>query len=141
MTLRGLRLDTDILQLSTLIEKIIHVKVKDCFADPNNTMLYVVVNPGQLGKAIGKGGLNIRKIQQEMGKRVRMIEYNDQVSSFVKNVIYPLKVESITEDEKGILIKDSNKKTKSLLIGRGGGNLELINRAIKRFFNKEVRVE
>ncbi len=141
MTLRGLRLDTDVLQLSMLIEKITHVKVKDCFADHNNTMLYVVVNPGQLGKAIGKGGLNIRKIQQVMNKRVRMIEYNDQVSSFVKNVIYPLKVESIIEDEKGILIKDSNKKTKSLLIGRGGGNLELINMAVKRFFNKEVRVE
>ena len=123
------------------MEKVAHVKVKDCFKDDNNEAVYFVVETGQLGKAVGKGGMNIKRVQQELGKKIRVIEYNEKVAIFVRNIIYPFKVEEITEDDLGnIIIKDSSKKTKSLLIGRQGRNLNLINRAVKRFFNKEVKI-
>ena len=59
---------------------------------------------------------------------------------FVKKLIYPLQAETVAEEDGAIFIKDSNKKTKSLLIGRGGKNLKLLNRAVQRFFSKEVKI-
>ncbi len=131
-------LDQEAFGLSSLMEKITHARVKDCFKDEE--IIYFVVAPGELGKAIGKGAINIRRMQEELGKRIKVIEYNDEILNFIKNIIYPAKVEEIVEENSVIFIKDSSKKTKSLLIGRGGKNLKLINRAVKRFFNKEVKV-
>jgi len=133
-----LKLDQDDLALSSLMERITHARVKDCFKDIE--VIYFVVAPGEMGKAVGKNGSNIRKAQEELGKRIKVIEFKDNAVDFVKSIIYPLYVESVIEEGGFVLIKDSNKKTKSLLIGRESRNLQLINRAVKRFYNVEVKV-
>ena len=125
--------------LSSLMEKITRARVKDCFTDEEGT-IYFVVASGELGKAIGKGASNVKHLQQELQRKIRIIEYNDNVVEFVKNIIYPLRVESITEEQQIIVIKETNKKAKSLLMGRQGKNLKLINRAVKRFFPHEIKV-
>lgn len=132
-------LDQEIMGLSSLMEKITGAKVKDCFKDEEGTVYFVVAKE-DFGKAIGRGGSNIKRAQQELGKRVRVIEYAENAVDFVRNIIFPLRVQDIAEEEGLILIKESNKKAKSLLIGRQGRNLKLINRAVKRFFNYEVKV-
>ena len=70
----------------------------------------------------------------------KVIEYNEDVERFVRNVIAPLNVERVILQESVLILQDSNKKTKSLLIGRESKNLTLINRAVRRFFNVEVKV-
>lgn len=132
------KLDSETFGLSTLMEKVSSARVKDCFRDEE--MLFFIVAQGEIGKAVGKGGINIKKMQEATGKRIRVIEYNDQVERFVTNIIYPLKVEEIVCEDGFVVIKDSNRKTKSLLIGRESKNLALLNRAVKRFFNVDVKV-
>ncbi len=132
-------LDQEIMGLSLLMEKITRAKVKDCFKDEEGAV-YFVVSKEDFGKAVGKGGSNIRRVQQELGKRVRVIEYSENALDFVRNIIFPLRTQDIVEGEGLLVIKESNKKAKSLLIGRQGRNLKLINRAVKRFFNYEVKV-
>jgi len=123
------------------MEKITRARVKDCFKGEDNETVYFIIEMGQLGKALGKGAVNIKKIQDQINKKIRLIEYHPEVIAFVKNVIYPLKVEEIVQEDGDILIKDNNKKTKSLLIGRDGKNLRLTNRAVKRFFSvNDVKV-
>ena len=135
-----LKLDLDTLGLGTIMERITRARVKDCFKEEDT--IYFVVGSGELGKAVGKGGSNIKKAQEELGKKIKVIEFRNNVADFVRNVIYPLKVEQVIEEEGIVKIKERSKKTKSLLIGRGGKNLKLINRAVKRFFNvNEVIVE
>ena len=134
-----IKLDPESLGLSTLMERLSGTHVKDCFRDEES--IYFIVNSGELGKAIGKGGITVKRVQEELGKKIRIIEYHDNIQVFVRNVIYPLTVERISEEEGSIILRDKNRKTKSLLIGRGGKNLLLINRAVKRFFDKEVKVE
>ena len=128
-----LKLDTDTLGLGTIMERITRTRVKDCFKEEDT--VYFVVGSGELGKAVGKGGSNIKKVQEELGKKIKVIEFRSNIADFVKNIIYPLKVEQVIEEEGIVKIKESSKKTKSLLIGLGGKNLKLINRAVKRFFN------
>jgi transcription termination/antitermination protein NusA len=133
-----IKLDSDIIGLSSLMEKRTHVHVKDCFRDEET--IFFIVGVGELGKAIGKGGSTIKKVQEEFGKKIRVVEFRSEAADFIKNLIYPLKVEDIIVGNE-IVIKDSNRKTKSLLIGRDGKNLALVNRAVQRFFGKEVKVE
>jgi N utilization substance protein A len=131
-------LDQETLGLSSLMERLTGAKVKDCFK--NEEVIYFVVGIGELGKAVGKQGVNIKRVQEELKKRIRIIEYRDSVVEFIKNIIYPTRVEEVVQQDNLVLIKDSSKKTKSLLIGRDGRNLKLINRAVKRFFNVDVKV-
>ncbi len=139
--MKRLILDQEIFGLSNLLERIARVRVKDCFkGGEDEDTIYYVVSPGELGKAIGKGAANIKQLQNELNKKIKIIEFRDNVVDFVRNVIYPLTVEEIVEENGVLFIKDSNKKTKGLLIGRGGRNLKLINRAVQRFFNLEVKI-
>lgn len=134
-----LKLNQNDLELSSLMEKLTNSRVKDCFTDEET--VYIIVAPGQIGKVLGKGGENIRRVQKELGKRVKVIEFDEDAKKFVRNVISPIYVDDVSQEEGQLKIKDSSKKTKSLLIGRGGKNLNIINRAVKRFFSLEVKVE
>ena len=132
------KLDQDTLALSSFLEKLARIRVKDCFKDRET--IFFVVPKGSMGKALGKGAINVKKLQRDLNSKIRLIEHDDEVVKFIQNVISPLKVEEIEEQEEFILVRDSSKKTKSLLIGRDGRNLQTLNRAVKRFFNKEVKV-
>ncbi|HLC81140.1 MAG TPA: NusA-like transcription termination signal-binding factor [Candidatus Nanoarchaeia archaeon] len=133
-----IKLDQEMLGLSSLIENQAHVLVKDLFKEEET--IYIIVAAGDIGKLLGKGGETVKRLQQKLGKRIKAIEYDDEVDKFVKNIIYPLQVEEIVCEDSVICLKDSQKKTKSLLIGRNGRNLKIINRAVRRFFNVEVKV-
>ena len=56
------------------------------------------------------------------------------------NFIYPLVSEEIKEEDGAVKIIGADKKTKSLLIGRDGKNLKLINKAVNRFYDIEIKV-
>ena len=88
--------------LSSLMERITKAKVKDCFTDEEGTVFFVIA-PGELGKAIGKGASNIKKMQQELQRKIRVIEFNDNVVEFVKNIVYPLHLHSITTEQDTIV--------------------------------------
>ncbi len=133
-----LKLDPEVMGLSSIMERISHVHVKDCFKD--GEMVYFIVESGEMGRALGKAGSNVKRVQEELGKRVKVIEYSDDLERFVHNIIAPLAVERMVLQEGALLLQDSNKKTKSLLIGRESKNLMLINRVVRRFFNIEIKI-
>ncbi len=128
----------ELLGIMDIFGKITHVSVKDCFRDEDT--LYFIVDKMDIGKAIGKGAENIKKIKQRLNKNVRVIAYGNNVVSFVKNFIYPTKVDDIAEEEGVVSIRSEDRKVKGLLVGRDGKNLKLINKAVKRFFDVEVKV-
>jgi len=132
------KLDQETLGLSSLMERITRARVKHCFRDEDT--VYFIVAPGELGKAIGKNGVNIKRVQQELGKRIKVIEFRDDPLIFVKNIIYPVRVEEIVLEGEEVLIKDNSKKIKGQLIGRDKSNLNLINKITKRFFDLDVKV-
>lgn len=130
--------DQEILGIMNLINKLSQARVRDCFKDEDT--YYCTVEKGDIGRAIGKGGITISRIKQAVNKKVKMIEHEDTAGDYVRNFIYPVKVEEIREEEKMVIISGGDKKTKSILIGRDGRNLKLLNKAVKRFFDVEVKV-
>lgn len=130
--------DQEMLGIMNLLSKLSQARIKDCFKE--NSVFYCVVEKGDIGKAIGKRGLNVKKIGQVLKKKIRMIEFGETAAEFIRNLIFPVKVEEIMEKEGIVEIVGGDKKTRGLLIGRDGKNLAFLNKAVKRFFNVEVKV-
>ncbi len=134
-----IKLDQEALGLSAVFERMTRARVKDCFKEED--ALYFVVAPGELGKAIGKGGVMIRKLTERFRQPVRVIEFRDTVERFVQNVIYPVKVQRIYVEDNVVLISDEDRSVKGKVIGRSGTRLAFVNRVVKRFFDvSEVKV-
>lgn len=130
--------DQEILGLMNLIGGITSARIKDCFKE--GEIFYCVVEKGDIGKAIGKGGINIKRIGEAVKRKVRIIEYGETPAELVRNLIFPTKVEEIKEEDGAVLIVGGDRQTKGLLIGRGGSNLGFLNKVVKRFFEAEVKV-
>jgi len=113
--------------------------VKDCFEIED--MLYFVVEPGNIGKAIGKKGAAVKELQFKLKKRVKVIEFSKDLVQFIKNVVYPITVE-VEQHEGVVLLKSFDRDVKGQLIGRNAKHLNMIVSVTKRYFPiTEVKVQ
>ncbi|MCX8147615.1 MAG: NusA-like transcription termination signal-binding factor [Candidatus Woesearchaeota archaeon] len=137
-----IKYDLSIIGFMSLFEKVTHSKLKDCFIDKRLDMITFIVQPGQLGIALGKKAANVKELEKKLKKRVRIIEFNPDKLKFIRNMVMPLDVKSVTENEDGIvIIEGADKKTKGLLIGRNAQNLRNLEENVRRFFDvKEIKV-
>ncbi len=135
-----IKYDAELIKIMSFFEKATNTQLKDCFIDAES-MTFVVM-PGEIGKAIGKGGLNVRKLENYFKKRIKIVEYADDLLQFVKNMIMPLKVERIEQMDDVVVLSDQDTKTKGLLIGRNAQNLRNLEKSVQRYFPalKEIKV-
>ena len=122
----------------SMFESLTGAKLKDCIV---NDSIIFVVNQNEMGKAIGKRGANARRMENLLKKRIKIIEFSDNVSKFVGNLIYPAKAKEIRDNLGIIEITADDLKTKGILIGRDRHKINSINDIVKRYFEiKEVKV-
>ncbi|MBI1972783.1 NusA-like transcription termination signal-binding factor [Candidatus Woesearchaeota archaeon] len=121
----------------TTFERVTRTNVKRLLLDKKGKLVFIV-EEGQAGKAIGKAGMNMRKLQRLFKKRIRVIEFNQNPIEFVKNYITPLEVESITEKDDQITISSQDTKTKGMLIGRNKQNIQELNSIVQKLFKRKV---
>ena len=118
----------------SLFESLTGAKVKDCIV--NDTVLFII-HENEMGKAIGKHGSNIKRVENSLKKKIKLTEFNNDVSQFVQNLIYPLKPKEIKEENGTVTIYGNDVKTKGLLIGRDRHHINLVNNIVKRYFKIE----
>ena len=131
--------DLQTIGFMTTFEKITQVHVKRFFVDKRGQLVFIV-EEGQAGKAIGKSGMHIRKLQHLLKKRIRVVEYTQDPKEFVKSYISPLQVESITLKEDKLTLSSKDMKVKGLLIGRDRQNLKELNVIMQKLFKIDVIV-
>ncbi len=133
--------DVKTIQIRALFERITGTTLKDCFENQGK-MLFIVM-PGQLRKALGKNKSNISKIESKIGQRIKVVEFSNNILSFVLNLIYPLKVNDITYENNIITIKGKDLKTNGLIIGSRAQNLRNTEALVQKYFPdlKEIKVE
>ena len=85
------------IQLINLIETSTGAKANDLVREDNTIIL--VVQKGDLGKAIGKGGSNAQKLKQKLGKEITVIEDADDPKTFVANALAPAVLRSVDVSE------------------------------------------
>ena len=126
------------MQYISLFESLTGAKVKDCIV---NGTIFFIVHENEMGKAIGKQGLNIKRVENTLKKKIRLVEFSNNVLQFVGNLIAPIKAKEIKEEDGIITIYGNDTKSKGILIGRDRHNLNQINDIVKRYFDvKEVKV-
>ena len=134
----GIKFTSREMRYIALFESITNASVKDCIVDEEQGRVIFVVNEGQVGVAIGKGGRNIRVLERMTGKKHEIIEYSDDPAQFIKNALKPAAVREvrITErpDGRTIAVVNVNPRDKGVAIGKNGRNAERLRFLAKRYF-------
>lgn len=126
----------------SVFERMTGAKLKDCYQDTVLNCLTFIVQQGELGRAIGKKACNVRILKEKINRNIRIIEFNPDLLEFIRNMVAPLRIQTIEQDESGIVvIRGIDIKTNGLIIGRNAQNLRNLENNVRRHFEvKEIRV-
>jgi N utilization substance protein A len=113
-------------------------KVKDCIA---NERLVFVIEENDIGKALGKQGSKVKNLESSLKRRIKLVEFNNDVLQFVKNLAYPMELDDVKNVNGTITVSVKSSETKAMLIGREHKNINSFKEIVKRYFNiNEIRV-
>ncbi|MBW2997246.1 NusA-like transcription termination signal-binding factor [Candidatus Woesearchaeota archaeon] len=133
--------DQDTMKKMALFEQITRAKLKDFFDDPVQERLVFIVDPGELWRALGKGSANVKKLERAFNRKIKIVEFNNDLITFIKNMAHPLKVHDVTEEDGVVTIRHDDMQTKGLLIGKNARNLRNMETNVRRYFElKEIKV-
>jgi N utilization substance protein A len=112
----------------------------DCVIDDRFDRVIYVIRQGDMGLAIGKKGENIKRLQNVLGKRIEMVEYDENIKEFITNIFKPAEVAGIdsTPDNGPVHVLLKKKNDLGIAIGKGGCNIEKARILCKRFFGSDV---
>jgi len=133
-----IKLTSDELRLISLFQSVTSATARDCIVDEKMERVIFIVNKGQMGLAIGKGGTTIRQLQNVVSKKVELVEYSDDPSEFIRNILNSDMINEVKMNERvdgtkqAIVIVDAKKK--GVVVGREGRNAEKARLLAKRYF-------
>ena len=93
------KLASEELNYIALFEGVTGARVKDCTIEGDGSLVTFVVNEGDIGLAIGKGGSNVKRVRNMIGRGVGVVEYSEDPVKFLKNALLPAKVKSVEISE------------------------------------------
>ncbi|MFY9794435.1 MAG: NusA-like transcription termination signal-binding factor [Candidatus Nitrosopolaris sp.] len=133
-----IKLTPDELRLISLFQSITSASARDCIVDDKMERVIFVVNKGHMGLAIGKGGATIKQLQNVVAKKVELVEYSDDASDFIRNILNSEMVNEVKINERSDGSKQAvvfvDPKRKGVVVGREGRNAEKARLLAKRYF-------
>jgi N utilization substance protein A len=132
--------DTGTMQVIAHFEQMTRARVRDCIVAENQVIF--IVEPGDIGRAIGPRGANIRRLEAGLKKKVKIAEFAHELVTFIKNLVYPIDVREVKEQDDGVVVLvPPNLKARGLLIGRNAQTLRAYEAVVQRYFPiKELKV-
>lgn len=89
----------DAMRMIAQFENLTGAGARDCVVDDKFGRILFVINPGEMGLAIGKKGASIKKASDAFGKKVEVVEYNPDKVQFIRNCFLPVQVQTVTFEE------------------------------------------
>ena len=133
-----IKLTSDELRLISLFQSITSATARDCVLDDKMDRVIFIVNKGQMGLAIGKGGTTIKQLQNVVARKVELVEYSDDPCEFIRNILNPDMIDQVKINERidgtkqAVVLVDAKKK--GVVVGREGRNAEKARLLAKRYF-------
>jgi N utilization substance protein A len=132
-----IKLTTEHVRLVGTFERIAGVHVKDCVMDEDT--VYFLIEPGRMGRAIGRDGSNIRSVSNALGKKVKVFEYADTPEKLVRNIVPTINSFEMSNEAITISVPVSDR---SIVIGKNGKNIKMMRQFLDRHFNiKNLRLK
>lgn len=123
-----------------LFSKVTRVDTRFCFG--YNGMLIFSVPKFMISKAIGERGRNIQKIQEILGKRVKVVALPrnlGDIKQFIETIVAPYSFKNV-EVKNNEIILTAGSQNKAALIGREKRRLLEMQKIIHDFFGKEFKI-
>lgn len=130
-----IKFDINLMKFISFFETLTRVHVKDLIQEEGQ--LIFIVKQGEIGKAIGKNGVNVRRLEKSLNRKIKIVEFNTELLQFIKNIVYPAKIEEIDEKDGIVTITALDSKSRGLLIGRGAQNLRGFEKIVRRYHKIE----
>jgi len=134
-----IKLTSEELKLIALFQKITRASARDVIDDERMNRLIFVVNEGKMGLAIGKGGSNIKNLQNILKKDIELVEYAPEPEAFLKKILNPKFILSVKFSERldGTTQVEVtvNAEKKGVVVGREGRHAQKARLLAKRYFN------
>ena len=120
-------LTEECMRLISQFESLTGAGSRDCIVDNRNERIIFVINPGDMGLAIGKSGSSIKKASDVMGKRIEVVEYSTDPIQFLRNCFLPAQVTDIdldtNEEDQQVALIEVRDEDRGLAIGKAGKNI------------------
>ena len=133
-----IKLTSDELRLMSLFQSVTSATARDCIVDEKMDRVIFVVNKGQMGLAIGKGGSTIKQLQNVVARKIELVEFSDDPAEFIRNLLNADMVNDVRISERGDGTKQAvvtvDYKKKGAVVGREGRNAEKARLLAKRYF-------
>ena len=78
------------------------------------------------------------RLKKLLKKDIQIIGYSEDVTKFVRNLIYPNRADDIKVENNKVIITVNDTAVKGRIFGRGRENLNKINDMVKKYFNIDV---
>lgn len=129
-----IRLDQETLRLFALFENVTRARARDVVEEEDRKTF--VVDEGDVGKAVGRGAANLKRLRELLNIDVDVVGYAEDKRKFIENIFHRFKVESIEFQERGekgeVVRVKVDAQEKGRAIGKGGRNVGLARTLAKR---------
>jgi N utilization substance protein A len=122
-----------------LLHELTNVFVRDCIVDEDNNRIIFLVDPKDIGKAIGPKGIYVQRLKKILNRDIEIVGYSDKLEEQVKYALAPAKVREVRlvnrPGGKKIVYVTVDPKDKGIAIGRNGKNAIRATLILRRYHN------
>jgi len=133
-------LDLQTIRYINLLDNASKVKTRKCFV--YNNIIFFAVPRQLISRAIGPNAVNVRNIQEKLGKRIKVIAESSGVEDaqrFIQDIVAPVRFVSM-EIKDNIIMINAGSQSKAALIGRNRRREAELQQIVKDTFNLELKI-
>ncbi|OYT40040.1 MAG: transcription elongation factor NusA [Desulfurococcales archaeon ex4484_58] len=121
-----------------LLNALTNVFVRDCIVDEENNRIIFLVDPKDIGRAIGPRGIYVQRLRKTLNKDIEIVGYSENLEEQIRYALAPAKVREIRVVNrlggKKIVYVSVDPKDKGIAIGRNGKNVARARLILKRYY-------
>lgn len=136
---QAIKFTTEQMRMMSLFQNVTGAIARDYIDDEKQNRAIFVVNRGKMGRAIGKGGIHIKSLQNIVKKNVELVEFDEDPTKFLSNLLNTKLISAVKINQRpdgskqAIILVDPRKK--GIVVGRDGRNAEKARILAKRYFD------
>lgn len=128
-----MKLNNESIKLINFFEVLTGARVKDCYI--NDDKVLFIVEHGDIRKVVSNSGSKIKKLEAMIKKKVKIVEYSDDITEFLRSFVSPIKATSIEVKDDIVEIRVEDVRERGILIGRDRRNLDSLKNVMKKYFS------
>ncbi len=121
-----------------LLHELTNVFVRDCIVDDENNRIIFLVDPRDIGKAIGPRGMYVQRLRRLLNRDIEIVGYSDKLEEQVKYALAPAKVKEVRvinrPGGKKVVYATVEPRDKGIAIGKNGKNVARAALILRRYY-------